>query len=107
MVTQPGNTAKARVSHFVSEGARANPYDSELRHGLCVCAELRRERGLLWEGGARRVLLLDEDQGWLLVGGRDHVHLLKSDSLEQPISKVSRPISRRMTCQEVEEPHLV
>lgn len=75
--------------------------------GLCVCAELRKGRGLLWEGGASGVLLLDEDQGWLLAGGRDHVHLLRADNLEQPISQVSRPTSCYMTCQEKEEPHLV
>ncbi|XP_075869277.1 semaphorin-3D isoform X2 [Nelusetta ayraudi] len=54
-------------------------------------SELQRGRGLLWEGGANGALLLDEDQGWLLAGGRDHVHLLRPDSLEQPISTVHWP----------------
>lgn len=70
-------------------------------------SELQKGRGLQWEGGASDVLLLDEDQGWLLAGGRDHVHLLRSDNLEQPITKVGRPISCYTTCQEEEKPQLV
>uniref|UniRef100_A0A673GC40 Semaphorin-3D-like n=1 Tax=Sinocyclocheilus rhinocerous TaxID=307959 RepID=A0A673GC40_9TELE len=37
------------------------------------------------EGGAYQALLLDEDRGWLLVGGRDHIYMLNSDSFTQPI----------------------
>lgn len=40
------------------------------------------------EGGAYQALLLDEDRGWLLVGGRDHIYMLNSDSLAQPARKV-------------------
>uniref|UniRef100_A0A8C1RU90 Si:dkey-49n23.1 n=1 Tax=Cyprinus carpio TaxID=7962 RepID=A0A8C1RU90_CYPCA len=43
---------------------------------------------VFWDGGERgayQALLLDEDRGWLLVGGRDHIYMLNSDSFTQPI----------------------
>lgn len=39
--------------------------------------------------GYYEVLLLDEDRGWLLVGGRDHVYMLNSESLTQITHKVA------------------
>lgn len=68
---------------------------------VCVFLELRRRWGYLWEGGASSALLLDEDQGWLLVGGRDQVHLLSPDSPELPARRVRRvtPTSCHMTLQ--------
>lgn len=54
-------------------------------------SELLRGQSLLWKGAASGMLLLDEDQSWLLAGGRDHIHLLRPDSLQQPISKVHWP----------------
>lgn len=39
-------------------------------------------------GGGYQVLLLDEDRGWLLVGGKDHIYLLNPDNLDQPVHKV-------------------
>uniref|UniRef100_A0A673HLV6 Semaphorin-3D-like n=1 Tax=Sinocyclocheilus rhinocerous TaxID=307959 RepID=A0A673HLV6_9TELE len=48
----------------------------------------RNSSAVFWdggEGGAYQALLLDEDRGWLLVGGRDHIYMLNSDSFTQPI----------------------
>lgn len=58
--------------------------------------ELRSRNGsaVFWdggEGGAYQALLLDEDRGWLLVGGRDHIYMLNSDSLTQPSRKIHWP----------------
>lgn len=35
-------------------------------------------------------MLLDEDGGWLLVGGKDHIYLLKADSLGVAAATVRR-----------------
>ncbi|KAG7272047.1 hypothetical protein CRUP_025984, partial [Coryphaenoides rupestris] len=43
--------------------------------------------------GGYQVLLLDEDRGWLLVGGKDHIYLLKSDSLDLPTRTIYWPAS--------------
>lgn len=46
---------------------------------------------MFWQGGVSggyQVLLLDEDQGWLLVGGKDHIYLLRPDSLDLPTRTV-------------------
>uniref|UniRef100_A0A8C1RV10 Si:dkey-49n23.1 n=1 Tax=Cyprinus carpio TaxID=7962 RepID=A0A8C1RV10_CYPCA len=48
----------------------------------------RNSSAVFWDGGERgayQALLLDEDRGWLLVGGRDHIYMLNSDSFTQPI----------------------
>nr|XP_040060152.1 semaphorin-3D isoform X1 [Gasterosteus aculeatus aculeatus] len=45
-------------------------------------SDLRNGSALFWEGGVSggyRALLLDEDGRWLLVGGKDHVYLLRAD----------------------------
>lgn len=39
-------------------------------------------------------MLLDEDQGWLLVGGKDHIYLLRPDSLDQPTQTIHWPAAR-------------
>uniref|UniRef100_H3CH17 Si:dkey-49n23.1 n=1 Tax=Tetraodon nigroviridis TaxID=99883 RepID=H3CH17_TETNG len=39
-------------------------------------------------------MLLDEDGGWLLVGGKDHIYLLQPDSLEVAAATVSWPAPR-------------
>ncbi|XP_056129119.1 semaphorin-3D isoform X2 [Lampris incognitus] len=60
-------------------------------------SDLRNSSAVFWEGGVSggyQVLLLDEDQGWLLVGGKDYVYLLRSDSLELPTHKVHWPAAR-------------
>uniref|UniRef100_A0A3P9NYM7 Si:dkey-49n23.1 n=1 Tax=Poecilia reticulata TaxID=8081 RepID=A0A3P9NYM7_POERE len=45
-------------------------------------------------GGDYQVLLLDEDRGWLLVGGKDHIYLLNPDNLDQPVHKIHWPATR-------------
>uniref|UniRef100_A0A665TS95 Semaphorin-3D-like n=1 Tax=Echeneis naucrates TaxID=173247 RepID=A0A665TS95_ECHNA len=42
-----------------------------------------------FESGGYQVLLLDEDQGWMLVGGKDHIYLLRPDSVGLPTRSVS------------------
>nr|XP_057911297.1 semaphorin-3D [Doryrhamphus excisus]XP_057911298.1 semaphorin-3D [Doryrhamphus excisus] len=59
---------------------------------------LKNGSAVYWGGGATGgvpVLLLDEDQGWLLVGGKDHVHLLRSDSVDLPWQTVHWPAAQR------------
>ncbi|XP_051766900.1 semaphorin-3D isoform X4 [Ctenopharyngodon idella] len=54
----------------------------------------RNSSAVFWDGGeagAYQALLLDEDRGWLLVGGRDHIYMLNSDSLTQPARKIHWP----------------
>ncbi|KAG1939947.1 semaphorin-3A [Pimephales promelas] len=54
----------------------------------------RNSSAVFWDGGeagAYQALLLDEDRGWLLVGGRDHIYMLNSDSLTQPTRKIHWP----------------
>lgn len=54
-------------------------------------SDVRNGSAVFWEegvSGGYQALLLDEDKGWLLVGGKDHIYLLKSDSLDQPSQKV-------------------
>ncbi|XP_051979855.1 semaphorin-3D [Xyrauchen texanus] len=54
----------------------------------------RNSSAVFWddgEGGAFQTLLLDEDRGWLLVGGRDHIYMLNSESLTQPAHKIHWP----------------
>uniref|UniRef100_A0A7N8YQ13 Semaphorin-3D-like n=1 Tax=Mastacembelus armatus TaxID=205130 RepID=A0A7N8YQ13_9TELE len=54
---------------------------------VCV-SDLRNSSAVFWEGGVSggyQTLLLDEDQGWLLVGGKDHIYLLRPDSLDLPL----------------------
>lgn len=54
-------------------------------------SDLTNSSAVFWEGGVSggyQVLLLDEDQGWLLVGGKDHIYLLRPDSLDLPARTV-------------------
>lgn len=56
----------------------------------CV-SDLRNGSAVFWGGGVSGgidALLLDEDRGWLMVGGKDHIYLLKPDSLEEPAAAV-------------------
>ncbi|XP_015243971.1 PREDICTED: semaphorin-3D-like [Cyprinodon variegatus] len=41
-----------------------------------------------------QVLLLDEDRGWLLVGGKDHIYLLSPDNLQRPFQKIHWPAAQ-------------
>ncbi|XP_030632535.1 semaphorin-3D [Chanos chanos] len=57
----------------------------------------RNSSAVFWDGGERggyQALLLDEDRGWLLVGGRDHVYMLQSDSLVRSARKIHWPAAR-------------
>ncbi|CAL8336592.1 unnamed protein product [Lota lota] len=59
-------------------------------------ADLRNSSAVFWEGGVSggyQALLLDEDRGWLLVGGKDHIYLLRSDSLNLPMHTIYWPAS--------------
>ncbi|XP_053724705.1 semaphorin-3D isoform X2 [Synchiropus splendidus] len=60
-------------------------------------SELKNGSAVFWEPGVQaglQVLLLDEDHGWLLVGGKDHVYLLDSDRLDQPAHSIYWPPPR-------------
>lgn len=68
-------------------GPRLKLSHSELRNGLAV----------FWEGGVSggyQALLLDEDQGWLLVGGKDYIYLLKPDNWDQPTRTIYWPAAK-------------
>ncbi|KAF1392299.1 hypothetical protein PFLUV_G00051350 [Perca fluviatilis] len=58
---------------------------------------LRNSLAVFWGGGVSggyQALLLDEDQGWLLVGGKDHIYLLRPDSLDLPTHTIHWPAAR-------------
>ncbi|XP_073324099.1 semaphorin-3D [Pagrus major] len=60
-------------------------------------SDLRNGSAVFWEAGVSggyQVLLLDEDQGWLLVGGKDHIYLLRPDSLDLPTRTIYWPAAR-------------
>lgn len=60
-------------------------------------SELRNSSAVFWEAGISggyQALLLDEDQGWLLVGGKDHIYLLKPDSLDLPTRTIYWPAAQ-------------
>uniref|UniRef100_A0A3B4D309 Sema domain-containing protein n=1 Tax=Pygocentrus nattereri TaxID=42514 RepID=A0A3B4D309_PYGNA len=60
----------------------------------------RNSSAVFWQGGSSggyQTLLLDEDRGWLLLGGRDHVYMLQSESLNQPMRKIHWPAGREHT----------
>ncbi|XP_031681597.1 semaphorin-3D [Oncorhynchus kisutch] len=55
---------------------------------------LMNSSSVFWDrgvSGGYQSLLLDEDRGWLLVGGRDHIYLLHSDSLALPTRTIYWP----------------
>lgn len=58
---------------------------------LFSLSDLKNGSAVFWTSGVSggyQVMLLDEDQGWLLVGGKDHIYLLRPDSLDQPTQTV-------------------
>ncbi|KAM3621096.1 uncharacterized protein V6R79_006022 [Siganus canaliculatus] len=60
-------------------------------------SDLRNGSAIFWErgvSGGYQALLLDEDQGWLLVGGKDHIYLLRPDSVDLPTQMVYWPAAR-------------
>ncbi|XP_051249091.1 semaphorin-3D [Dicentrarchus labrax] len=85
---QPANSSSAPEAKAWSQtGPRLQLSHSDLRNGSAV----------FWEGGVSggyQALLLDEDQGWLLVGGKDHIYLLRPDSLDLPTRTVYWPAAR-------------
>ncbi|XP_068584205.1 semaphorin-3D-like, partial [Cebidichthys violaceus] len=65
--------------------------------GVLSLSDLRNSSAVFWEGGISggyQALLLDEDQGWLLVGGKDHIYLLRPDSLDLPTHTIHWPAAR-------------
>ncbi|KAM4740989.1 semaphorin-3D isoform 2-T3 [Anableps anableps] len=57
-------------------------------------SDLRNGSAVYWDGGVSggyQVLLLDEDRGWLLVGGKDYIYLLNPDNLDRPAQKIHWP----------------
>ncbi|XP_026162578.1 semaphorin-3D [Mastacembelus armatus] len=85
---QPADSSSAPDAHAWSQtGPRLQLSHSDLRNSSAV----------FWEGGVSggyQTLLLDEDQGWLLVGGKDHIYLLRPDSLDLPAQTLYWPASR-------------
>lgn len=60
-------------------------------------SELRNGSAVFWDGGVGggyQALLLDEDQGWLLVGGKDYIYLLKPDNLDLPTRTIYWPAAK-------------
>ncbi|XP_076003409.1 semaphorin-3D [Genypterus blacodes] len=60
-------------------------------------ADLRNGSAVFWQGGVSggyQTLLLDEDQGWLLVGGKDHIYLLSPDRLDRPTRTIYWPAAK-------------
>uniref|UniRef100_A0A671PJD8 Semaphorin-3D-like n=1 Tax=Sinocyclocheilus anshuiensis TaxID=1608454 RepID=A0A671PJD8_9TELE len=60
----------------------------------------RNSSAVFWDGGERgayQALLLDEDRGRLLVGGRDHIYMLNFDSFTQPARKIHWPAGQEHT----------
>ncbi|XP_061642322.1 semaphorin-3D-like isoform X2 [Phyllopteryx taeniolatus] len=59
--------------------------------------ELKNGSAVYWGGetsGGFQVLLLDEDRGRLLIGGKDHIHMLRSDSVDLPLSTFFWPAAQ-------------
>lgn len=88
LLWQPAASSAAPEAKTWSQtGPRLQLSHSDVRNGSAV----------FWEegvSGGYQALLLDEDKGWLLVGGKDHIYLLKSDSLDQPSQKIYWPAAR-------------
>lgn len=81
--SSPAPDAKA----WSQTGPRLQLSHSDLKNGSAV----------FWEGGVSggyQTLLLDEDQGWLLVGGKDHIYLLSPDNLELPTRMIYWPAAK-------------
>ncbi|KAI4888297.1 hypothetical protein NFI96_011992, partial [Prochilodus magdalenae] len=83
--------------------ARASPTWSQNGPRLQLSYTEMRSRNnsaVFWHGGSNggyQTLLLDENRGWLLVGGRDHMYMLQSESLTQPMRKIHWPAGREHT----------
>ncbi|KAM9410320.1 semaphorin-3D [Pholidichthys leucotaenia] len=72
---------------WTQTGPRLQISHSDLRNGSAV----------FWESGVSggyQVMLLDEDRGWLLVGGKDHIYLLRPDSVDLPTRMIHWPAAR-------------
>ncbi|XP_029683127.1 semaphorin-3D isoform X1 [Takifugu rubripes] len=83
LVLLPASSAKT----WSQTGARLKVSHTDLTKGWA----------LSWGGGVSSgydALLLDEDRGWLLVGGRDHIYLLRPDSLELLAPTIYWPAAR-------------
>ncbi|CAN9512206.1 unnamed protein product [Ophioblennius macclurei] len=85
LVANGGNAADVKVGSQTE--ARLKMSHAELRNGW----------GVFWEeglSGGNQILLLMEDQGLLLVGGRDQVHLVRTDGSTGTAHKVQWEASR-------------
>ncbi|CAJ1051155.1 semaphorin-3D [Xyrichtys novacula] len=81
------SSASPDAKTWSQTGPRLQLSHSDLKNGSAV----------FWKGGVSggyQVLLLDEDQGWLLIGGKDHIYLLRPDSLDQPTQTIHWPAAR-------------
>ncbi|XP_074524639.1 semaphorin-3D [Halichoeres trimaculatus] len=85
---QPARSSPSPDARTWSQtGPRLQLSHSDLKNGSAV----------FWTGGVSggyQVMLLDEDQGWLLVGGKDHIYLLRPDSLDQPTQTIHWPATK-------------
>ncbi|XP_078803094.1 semaphorin-3D isoform X2 [Oryzias latipes] len=60
-------------------------------------SDLTNGSAVVWEGGVNgsyQALLLGEDHGWLLVGGKDHIYLLNPDSVDLPTRTIYWPAAQ-------------
>ncbi|XP_027023514.2 semaphorin-3D [Tachysurus fulvidraco] len=91
----------AAVLQLLLPGVRAdrawNQYIPRLQLSHTELQSMNSSAMFLQGGGYYEVLLLDEDHGWLLVGGRDHVYMLNSESLTQITNKIYWPAGREHT----------
>ncbi|XP_077433719.1 semaphorin-3D-like isoform X2 [Vanacampus margaritifer] len=74
------------LAAMTSTGAKTRGGRHEARLKLSH-QELKNGSAVYWGGGTDggfQVLLLDKDRGRLLVGGKDHVHMLSSDRVDLP-----------------------
>ncbi|KAM4587735.1 semaphorin-3D [Odontesthes bonariensis] len=84
---QPADSDAAPHKSWSQTGPRLQLSHTDLRNGSVT----------FWKGGVSgdyQTLLLDEDQGWLLVGGKDYIYLLSPDSLDLETEKIHWPAAR-------------
>ncbi|KAK2861521.1 hypothetical protein Q5P01_001054 [Channa striata] len=79
------------------QASRTDAWDRTGPRLQLLHSDLRNSSAVFWEGGVSggyQALLLDEDQGWLLVGGKDHIYLLRPDAVDLPARTVRWPALR-------------
>ncbi|RVE73358.1 hypothetical protein OJAV_G00049480 [Oryzias javanicus] len=86
LLLPPACSAAADATAWTQTGPRLQISHSDLTNGSAI----------VWEGGVSggyQALLLDEDHGWLLVGGKDHIYLLDPESVDLPTRRIYWPAS--------------